>query len=74
MPRRRPDKEKIQPSKARKKAAPATSSGTSAPKPYLRVPADFADPNEVSGEGESLPKAENLFRKHLFNASVVSGW
>ena len=66
MPRRRPDKEKVTVSKAKKK---------SEPKPYLRVPADFLASNEGDADaGEDLPKAENLFRKHLFNQSVVSGW
>ena len=66
MPRRRPDKEKVKVTKARAK---------SAPKPYLRVPEEFVASNndEVSGE-EELPRAENLFRKHLFNQSLVSGW
>ena len=70
MPRRRPDKEKVKVTKARVK---------SAPKPYLRVPDEFMasnDANETGGGGEEeeLPKAENLFRKHLFNQSIVSGW
>ena len=74
MPRRRPDKEKV--SKARVKSEPKRKA---APKPYLRVPDEFLASNEdVSsaggGEEEALPKAENLFRKHLFNQSVVNGW
>ena len=77
MPRRRPDKEKVKVSKARVKSEPKRKA---APKPYLRVPDEFLASNEdVSsagggGEEEALPKAENLFRKHLFNQSVVNGW
>ena len=75
MPRRRPDKEKVKVSKARVKSEPKSKASVSAPKPYLRVPADFLASNEDNaGGGEDLPKAENLFRKHLFNQSVVSGW
>ena len=64
MPRRRPDKEKVKVSKARK----------SEPKPYLRVPEEFLESNNDEVSGEELPRAENLFRKHLFNQSMVSGW
>ena len=66
MPRRRPDKEK-------KVSKPKQNSG-SAPKPYLRVPEEFLADQENIEREESLPKAENLFRKHLFNQSVVNGW
>ena len=66
MPRRRPDKEKVQVTKAKAK---------SAPKPYLRVPEEFLVGGEAGEpEGEELPRAENLFRKHLFNQSVVNAW
>ena len=68
MPRRRPDKEKVKVTKARVK---------SAPKPYLRVPEEFLTSNDgEAGEhnGEELPRAENLFRKHLFNQSAVNAW
>ena len=71
--RRRPNKG----SKPKKtKGGPNESAAPKAPKPYLRVPADFEVPND-SGEGseeKNLPKAENLFQKHLFNQSLVSGW
>ena len=74
MPRRRPDKEK-KVSKARVKSEPKHNSG-SAPKPYLRVPEEFLASQENAGVGEenNLPQAENLFRKHLFNQSLVNGW
>ena len=73
MPRRRPDKEK-KVSKARVKSEPKQKSG-SAPKPYLRVPEEFLANQENTDVGEeNLPQAENLFRKHLFNQSVVNGW
>ena len=73
--RRRPDKG----SKPKKEKRPPSESVTKkAPKPYLRVPADFEAQNNGNGEEgqeeESLPKAEHLFQKHLFNQSVVSGW
>ena len=71
MPRRRPDKEK-KASKARVKSEPKQKSG-SAPKPYLRVPEEFVENQENDGQ-DNLPKASNLFRKHLFNQSVVNGW
>ena len=71
MPRRRPDKEK-KVSKARVKSEPKQKSG-SAPKPYLRVPEEFVENQENDGQ-DNLPKASNLFRKHLFNQSVVNGW
>ena len=44
------------------------------PKPYLRVPDDFELPNTENGEENPLPTASTLFRKHLFNQSIVSGW
>ena len=72
MPRQRPDKEKV--SKARVKSEPKVKAA-SAPKPYLRVPDEFVANQENADVGEeNLPQAENLFRKHLFNQSVVNGW
>ena len=72
--RRRPNKG----SKPKKvKGGQNESAPARAPKPYLRVPEDFSVPNndgEENGEESSLPKAEHLFQKHLFNQSVVSGW
>ena len=72
MPRRRPDKEKV--SKARGKSEPKVKA---APKPYLRVPEEFVSSNEDAanaGGQEDLPKAENLFKKHLFNQSKINSW
>ena len=55
-----------------------------APKPYLRVP-DLPDPpppnvdgsetpSEPSEQPQPLPKAETIYRNHLYNQSLVSGW
>ena len=42
-----------------------------APKPYLRVPEDYLI---QEGQNAELPKADSLFKKHLFNQSRVNGW
>ena len=49
-------------------------------KPYLRVP-DLPDPpppnsdgSETPPEPQPLPKAETIYRNHLYNQSLVSGW
>ena len=49
-----------------------------APKPYLRVP-DLPDPppptqSSEEQEPEALPKAEKLYKNHLYNQSGVSAW
>ena len=60
---------------------------TRAPKPYLRVP-NLPDPPPPSSsndndaplpesepvEEQPLPKAETIYRNHLYNQSLVSGW
>ena len=65
------DSERIE---ARRKASkpPRPPRKVVPPKPYLRVPDDFELPE--NGEENPLPTASNLFRKHLFNQSIVSGW
>ena len=48
-----------------------------APKPYLHVPQlpDPPPPENMSEQQQpSLPKAEKLFKNHLFNQSRLSGW
>ena len=50
-----------------------------APKPYLFVPR-VPDPpppsssESVSEEQTPLPKAEKLFKNHLYNQSIISEW
>ena len=54
-----------------------------APKPYLRVP-NLPDPPPPTSEDDNgpplpdpqhpLPKAETIYRNHLYNQSLVSGW
>ena len=48
-------------------------------KPYLRVPENLPDPPPPSSQNDSeeptaLPKAEKLYKNHLYNQSGVSAW
>ena len=46
-------------------------------KPYLRVPDGLPDPpppSSTSEEPTALPKAEKLYKNHLYNQSGVSAW
>ena len=47
-------------------------------KPYLRLPDDLPDPpppsQNDSEEPAALPKAEKLYKNHLYNQSGVSAW
>ena len=53
------------------------------PKPYLRVP-NLPDPPPPTSDDDNgppppdaqqpLPKAETIYRNHLYNQSLVSGW
>ena len=62
----------------RPSAAQQVRARVRAPKPYLFVPnlPDPPPPENMSEQQQqsSLPKAEKLFKNHLFNQSKFSGW